>query len=62
MHVGGGKALGLENLLRLDTASFKEVTKESRTGFVFFSLFVSFSSGFLHGGHVHGGHVTHNPS
>jgi hypothetical protein len=30
MHVGGGKALGLENLLRLDTVEFQDVTQENR--------------------------------
>ena len=30
MHVGGRKALGLENLLRLDTVEFQDVTQENR--------------------------------
>jgi hypothetical protein len=31
MHVGGRKALGLENLLRLDTVVFEDVTQENIT-------------------------------
>jgi len=30
LHVGGRKALGLENLLRPDTVGFEDVTQENR--------------------------------